>query len=97
MRASTNFQNLLLNITPSLNVLQFFGLWELEIFSILDFTGIFILCKETNRDESSSVENSSKLRTEQMSLLTIKLRVSVNFSVQVTCEDVLDLARRIDV
>ena len=97
MGASTNFQNLLLNITPSLNVLQFFGLGELEFFSILDFTSIVILCKETNRDESSSVENSSKLRTEKMSLLTIKLRVSVNISVQVSCEDVLDLARRIDV
>jgi hypothetical protein len=43
------------------------------------------------------VENSGKLRTEQMSLLSIELWVSVNISVQVSCEDVLDLARRVDV
>ena len=43
------------------------------------------------------MENSGELRTEQMSLLSIELWVSVNFSVKVSCEDVLDLARRIDV
>ena len=97
MRASTNFQNLLLNTTPSLKVLQLLRLGELEFFSILDLIGIFVRCKETNRDKCSGMENSGKLRTEQMSLLSIELRVSVNFSVQVSCENVLDFARRDDV
>ena len=97
MGASTNHKNLLLNIAPSFKVLQFLGLGELEFFSKLDFISLIVLCKETNRDESSGVENSSKLRTEQMSLLTIESWVSVNISVQVACEDVLDFTRRIDV
>ena len=97
MRASTNFQNLLLNTTPSLKVLQFLRLGELEFFSILDFISLIVLCKETNRDERSGMENSSKLRTKQMSLLTIESWVSVNISIQVTCEEVLDFTRRINV
>ena len=48
--ASTYFQNLLLNITPLFKVLQLIGLGELEFFSILDFIGLFIQCKKTNRD-----------------------------------------------
>ena len=97
MRASTNFQNRLLNITPFLKVLQFLSRREREFFSILDLSCFIVNSKESDRDEGGGVENSAKLRTEQMSLLTIELRVRVNISVQVSCEDVLDFARRIDV
>ena len=86
-----------MHIAPLLQVLQFFSLWEGEIIGKLDLLGVFIFSEHACWDNGGGMENSGELCTEQMSLFTIELWVSVNISVKVSCEDVLDLARRIDV
>ena len=92
MRYTAGKQDLRVPIAPLLKVLQFFSLWEDELIGELDLLGFFILNEHACWHNGSGVENSGELRTEQMPLLSNKLGVRFNISVEVTCEDVLNLA-----
>ena len=90
-------EDLLVDVGPILNVSQLISLRELELISEFDLLSLFVKREETFGNDCSSVENSRKLSAEQMSLFSFKGWVRVNFSVQVSSEDVLDKASLLDV
>ena len=83
-------KDLLVDVGPTLDVSQLFSLGELELIREFDLLSFFVKHEETFGNDCRSMENSSKLSTEQMSLFSFKGWVRVNLSIQVTGEDVLD-------
>ena len=94
MRYASSKQDLLMHIAPLLQVLQFFSLWEGEIIGKLNLLGFFILSVHACRDNSGGMENSGELSTEQMPFLSNELGVRFNISVEISREDVFNLAGR---
>ena len=90
-------EDLLVDVGPILNVSQLISLRELELISEFDLLSFFVKREETFGNDCSCVENSCKLCAEQMSLFSIKGWISINLSVQVSSEDVLDKASLLDV
>lgn len=85
-----------MDVAPNLDVLEFVGLREYELFRKLNFACLIVGTEETLGHDSSSVENARKCSSEQVALLSAKGRVSVDIGVQVASEDVLDKTRLLD-
>ena len=83
-----------MQIAPLLQVLQFFSLWEGEIIGKLNLLGFFIFSVHACRDNCGGMENSGELRTEQMPFLSNELGVRFNISIEISREDVFNLAGR---
>ena len=94
MRYASSKQDLLVQIAPLLQVLQLFSLWEGEIIGKLNLLGFFIFSVHACRDNGGGMENSGELSTEQMPFLSNELGVRFNISVEISREDVFNLAGR---
>ena len=97
MGASAGIQDDLVHVAPVLNVSQLISLWEGKLFRELNFVGVLIEHEESLWNNSGGVENSSESGSKKVTLLAIELGVGVDISVQVTSEDVLDVAGLVDV
>jgi hypothetical protein len=95
--ASSSLKDDRMNIAPALDVFKFVSLGEDELLGEFNFVCFFIKAKEALRHDSGGVEDSSEGRSEKMTLLSSEGWVRVDFGIQVTGEDVLNLASLLNV
>jgi len=86
-----------MHVAPSLDIPELLNLWKDELLAILDLVGLFVLGEHAFGNDLCGVENPRKCCSEQVSLLAAEGRVGVDTGIQITREDVLDLASLDDV
>jgi len=89
MCCPADLQNARLNVAPSFSGLKLLSCGNGEFFSKLHLADFFIHFEEALWRNGGSRENSGKLSTEEMALLTGEGWVRVNGSIEVTGHNVL--------
>jgi hypothetical protein len=97
MSGATSLENNWVEITPNLHALKLFGSGHCKLLRELHLLGLLVHFEEALGNNSSCRENTGKLSTEEVSLLSGEWRVAINSGVQISDEDVLDHAGNHDV
>ena len=84
-------------VTPRLDVTQLFGLREGEFLTVLHLISLLVDHEHSLGNDLSRVEYSSKSGPQQVSFFPTKGRVCIDVGVEISREDVLDLAGLDDV